>query len=74
MDQGTDTKSPPTNRSEVIEKRMAMLAALFDKLNEEASAEQQIVKENNKESFLQREGIKFKIRQAVAGIFFHRVE
>ncbi|MFF2093776.1 hypothetical protein [Paenibacillus sp. NPDC058174] len=72
-DQRNDIKSPSVHRSEVVEKRMEMLATLLDKLNEEAIAEQRLQKEKA-ESTKWKGRNKRRFMRAVVGIFFHRVE
>ncbi|SFF29266.1 hypothetical protein SAMN05216378_5826 [Paenibacillus catalpae] len=71
MDHGNDiNESPSIHRSQVIEKRMEMIAMLLDKLNGEEIVQQsktrrvsQKRKGRNNDRFI----------QIVAGIFFHRI-
>lgn len=69
MDHGNDIKSPSMHRSDVIEKRMEMLATLLDRINEEGMAQtnHQIIHDK-------KGGNKGRLMKMVAGIFFHRVK
>ncbi|MFF2483344.1 hypothetical protein [Paenibacillus sp. NPDC058071] len=73
MNYGNDIKSPSMQRSKVLEKRMQMLAALLDKFNGGADAEQQQEQEETND---RKRGNKKSetMTSRVAGIFFHRVK
>jgi hypothetical protein len=71
MDHGSDIESPSVHRSQVIEKRMEMIAALLDKLNGEEIVQQS---KTTKQVSQKRKGRNNdRLLQIVAGIFFHRI-
>lgn len=63
-------ESPAVHRSQVIEKRMEMIAMLLDKLNGEEIVQQS----KTRQAPQKRKGRNNdKLMQIVAGIFFHRI-
>ncbi|ACS99707.1 hypothetical protein [Paenibacillus sp. JDR-2] len=71
MEPRNDTnESPSVHRSQVIEKRMEMIAVLLDKLNGEEIVQQSKTKQKPQK----RKGRNNdKLMQIVGGIFFHRI-
>jgi|GEM_PF-5591654 hypothetical protein len=71
MDHGTDiNESPSVHRSQVIEKRMEMIAMLLDKLNGEEIVQQS---KTRQVSHKRKGRNNDRLMQIVAGIFFHRI-
>ncbi|MCM3630957.1 hypothetical protein M3194_26880 [Paenibacillus glycanilyticus] len=71
MDHGNDiNEGPSVHRSQVIEKRMEMIAMLLDKLNGEEIVQQS----KTRQASHKRKGRNNdKLMRIVAGIFFHRI-